>query len=197
MEHFQPYLVTYGYFAIFVLIFFGIVGIPSPEESLLLFVGVAVSQGSLNLYMCILIAFSGAFTGMAASYVIGYYIGKPFVYKYGKYIGLNRKRWTRARKTFKKYAIFAVALGFFIPGIRQINPYMAGISRYKLLSYLISAFIGGALWSATFVLLGYFLGNKIQQYLTFTPVHLVIAGSFFLVIFFIFAAVHFAKVRKT
>ncbi|TCP19980.1 membrane protein DedA with SNARE-associated domain [Scopulibacillus darangshiensis] len=196
MDKFEPYLITYGYFAIFIFIFFGIVGIPSPEESFLLFVGIALSQGSLNLYISILIAFLGAFSGMLTSYFIGYYIGKPFIYKYGKYIGLTKKRWHKARLKFNKYAIWAVAFGYFIPGVRQINPYMAGVSRYRFFPYAISAAIGGAVWTATFVLLGYFLGNKIHKIFSFTPLHIAIAAGFFFLIFLIITGITIWKIRR-
>lgn len=196
MEQYMPYLITYGYFAIFVLIFFGIIGIPSPEESLLVFVGIALSQGSLNLFLSIVIAFAGALAGMMTSYLIGYHIGKPFIYKYGKYIGLTKKRWTKASIKFKKYAIWAVAFGYFIPGVRQINPYMAGVSRYKLLPYTISATIGAGVWTTTFILLGYFLGNKIHQIFTFTPLHIAIVAGFFLLIFIVFTIIHILRVRR-
>lgn len=197
MDKFQSYLVTYGYFAIFILIFFGIVGIPSPEESFLIFLGIAISQGSFNIYYVILVAFLGAFTGMVTAYTVGYYLGKPFVYKFGKYIGLTRKRWTRARGTFQKYAAYAVAFGYYVPGVRQINPYMAGISRFKLVPFLLSSIIGGVSWTTTFVLLGYFLGSRFTHYLSLTPMHFVIFGGFFLIIFIIFAIIQYLKMRKS
>ncbi|MFC7394927.1 DedA family protein [Scopulibacillus cellulosilyticus] len=196
MENFEPYLVTYGYFAIFFLLFFGITGIPSPEESFMLFIGVAVSQSTLNLYGSLVCAFSGVFSGMITSYFIGKYVGKPFINKFGKYFGLTPERWEKAETKYKKHSAWTIAIGYFIPGIRQINPYLAGISRSRLVTYIISSAIGGAVWVTTFILLGYFLGNKIQQYLHFKPIHLAIIVGIFLLIFIVITIIHIIRIKN-
>ncbi|MFD2617317.1 DedA family protein [Terrilactibacillus laevilacticus] len=197
MELIQNYFYTYGYLAIFIFIFFGIVGIPSPEESFLIFVGIALSQGSLNIALCILIAFLGSLTGMITSYLIGYYIGKPFIIKYGKYIGLTPERWRKAEEKFQKRAFIMITIGYFIPGIRQINPYMAGLSRYKFIFYLIASTIGALVWCNLFILLGFFVGNKVHEYLTFTPVHIAIVGSILAFVFIIVTIVHFIRIKRS
>ena len=119
MEHIQAYIAAYGYIAIFVFLFFGIVGIPAPEESLLIFIGIALSQGTLHFFPALIAAFLGVITGMFTAYTIGYIIGKPVLYKLGKFIGLSQKKWDKATITFKKHALWSVTAGYFIPGIRQ------------------------------------------------------------------------------
>ncbi|MBM7644651.1 membrane protein DedA with SNARE-associated domain [Scopulibacillus daqui] len=196
MAHFEPFLITYGYFAIFFLLFFGITGIPSPEESFMVFIGIAISQNTLNLYSSLGCAFLGVFSGMITSYFIGKYIGKPFINKFGKYVGLTPERWEKAETKYKRHAAWTIAFGYFIPGIRQINPYLAGISRSSLITYIISSAIGGAVWVLTFIFLGYFLGNKIQQYLTFKPQHLAIIAGIFLLIFAVATIIHIIRIKK-
>ena len=91
-QNFETYIAAYGYIAIFVFLFFGIVGIPAPEESLIIFVGIAISQGTLNFYSALIVAFLGVIVGMFTAYTVGYIIGKPILYKLGKFIGLNKKK---------------------------------------------------------------------------------------------------------
>ena len=150
MEHIQAYIAAYGYIAIFVFLFFGIVGIPAPEESLLIFIGIALSQGTLHFFPALIAAFLGVITGMFTAYTIGYIIGKPVLYKLGKFIGLSQKKWDKATITFKKHALWSVTAGYFIPGIRQVNPYIAGMSRIKIQFYILSTIIGAMIWTTTF-----------------------------------------------
>lgn len=198
MEHFQSYFFAYGYLAVFLFIYCGIVGIPSPEESFMIFVGITLSQAQepLSLPLCIFFAAFGSVTGMITSYLIGYYVGKPFIAKYGKYIGLTPKRWVWAKRRFEKHAFWTLVAGFFIPGIRQINPYMAGLSHYRLLSYTVASIIGSSLWSAFSMLLGYFLGNKAREFFTFNLTHVVILGSIFFLIFILITAYQFRRDKQ-
>ncbi|MFC4618836.1 DedA family protein [Camelliibacillus cellulosilyticus] len=184
MEHFQHFIGTYGYIAIFILLVMGIAGVPAPEESMMVFVGITISQGSLNFSYSLLAAFLGTCTGMLLSYTIGFWIGQPFLKRFGKYFGMSGKRWEKATRAFEKYAFWAVAFGFFVPGIRQVNPYMAGISRVAFIPYLIAGTIGAAIWTAVFLSIGYFLGYKLEALFTFTPKHIAI-GLFALLILFI------------
>ncbi|RYL98474.1 DedA family protein [Sporolactobacillus sp. THM7-7] len=157
MEHIQTYFYAYGYLTVYLFLFAGLIGIPSAEESFMIFVGIALSQlhGTMNVTVCIILAAAGSASGMTTAYLIGYYIGKPFMMKYGKYIGLTPRRWHKAETRFKKHAFWAVFIGYFIPGVRQINPYLAGLSRARFFTFLMAALSGASVWATTFILLVY------------------------------------------
>lgn len=195
-QHFQFYIATYGYIAIFVFLFFGIVGIPAPEESMMIFVGIAISQGTLHFLPVLTAAFLGVITGMFTAYTIGYIIGKPILYKLGKFLGMSQKKWDKATTTFKKHALWSVAVGFYLPGVRQVNPYMAGISRTKIPFYIGSTIVGALAWTTTFLLVGYFVGNRLERFMTLTPLHIGIGLSFFLLLFAVFVTVHIILFKR-
>jgi membrane protein YqaA with SNARE-associated domain len=83
------YIQSYGYFIIFLFLFFGIIGIPAPEESLLFFLGVLVAQQQLLWAYCFIVSWFGATMGMLTAYGMGFFFGHPFMKKYGKYIGMK------------------------------------------------------------------------------------------------------------
>ncbi|MGV3487410.1 MAG: DedA family protein [Tuberibacillus sp.] len=195
-QHFQAFISAYGYIAIFILLFCGIVGIPAPEESMMVFVGIAIAQGSLKFGPALMAAFSGSVTGMIAAYVIGYLLGNPVLYKLGKFIGISQKKWDKAITTFKKHALWSIAVGFFIPGIRQINPYMAGISRTKIHFYLPSALLGALTWTTSFLLIGFFVGDRLEKFFTLTPVHIAIGLTLLLFVFALFIAIQVILFRR-
>jgi membrane-associated protein len=196
MDQYAGYIITYGYFAIFLFLYLGITGIPSPEESFMVFVGLTISQGSLNLYHSIILAFLGVTMGMISAYAIGYVVGKPLIHRFGKFIGLPPHRFKKATEKFKKNANWAIITGFFIPGIRQINPYMAGISRIPFFMFFLMSSIGGFIWTVTVILIGAFLGNRVRQFIHITPFHLALIGGVFLIVFVLFVVIRFLKRNK-
>ncbi|MCO7176408.1 DedA family protein [Sporolactobacillus kofuensis] len=198
MEHIQSLFYTYGYFVVFLFLFCGLIGIPAAEESFLVFVGVTLSQIAssdyrLSLSLCILMAVLGASSGMVCAYLLGYYIGEPFLLNYGKYIGLSSKRWKAAQDRFQRHTVLAIIGGYFIPGIRQINPYLAGLSQARFASYLLATLLGALIWSTLFLVLGYFMGNPIHQLLGLRMFHLILIGG---VLFIGFVIITIVKIRK-
>ncbi|WP_027410270.1 DedA family protein [Anoxybacteroides tepidamans] len=163
------YIQSYGYFIIFLFLFFGIVGIPAPEESLLFFLGVLISQQQLEWAYCFLVSWFGATMGMIAAYGIGYYFGHPFIKRYGKYIGMKEERWERTNHLFKKYGKWLVLFGFYLPGVRQISPYMAGVIRFPFSLFLFLSFVGALLWVAPVMSVGLFLGQHMRIPLASIP----------------------------
>lgn len=66
----------YGYLAIFALLALGILGLPVPDEVLMLFVGYLSSIMVLNFTLSVLIGCIGSITGMMISYTIGLRLGQ-------------------------------------------------------------------------------------------------------------------------
>ena len=65
--------------------------IPLPSEAILPFAGYIVSKGEMNFHVA---AFAGAFgcvLGSIPSYYLGYFGGRKFVEKYGKYFLISHK----------------------------------------------------------------------------------------------------------
>ncbi|HON07270.1 MAG TPA: DedA family protein, partial [Verrucomicrobiota bacterium] len=57
---------------------------PVPSEAVMPFVGFQVADGKWNLLFSIIATSIGSTIGSLASYLMGYYGGKPFVLKVGK-----------------------------------------------------------------------------------------------------------------
>lgn len=91
MELVQQLIADYGYLAIFLMLVLGIVGLPIPDEVMMTVVGYFTHTDVLNYELSILISFVGALLGMLISYMIGRKAGRPFIDKYGKWVGLKEK----------------------------------------------------------------------------------------------------------
>ena len=60
----------------------------------------------------------------------------------------------------QKYGNFLLFIGFFVPGLRHLTAYLAGISRLNLRTFMLFAYTGALVWSTVFVYVGYLLGSR-------------------------------------
>jgi membrane-associated protein len=187
------YIEVYGYIIITLSLFFGIVGIPAPEESLLFLIGVLIVHHKLSFVPAVLCAILGAFFGMLTAYVLGKYVGYPFIKKYGKYIGITDERWENARNKYTKNVQKTILLGFYMPGIRQISPYFAGITKVLFREFFFFSLLGTLLWTVPFIVAGYYAGKVFN----INPANVPYLGVVLLVAFLIYVLIqHFRKKKR-
>ncbi|WP_341300915.1 DedA family protein [Lysinibacillus sp. FSL H8-0500] len=159
MDEVVQLLETYGYVLIIVSLFFGIVGIPAPEESLIFLVGLFVGYHRLSLGWSTVSTFVGVYAGLLVAYAIGRWLGYPFMKRFGKFIGLTERNLETVSKGYNRNALRTVIVGIFIPGVRQLSPYVAGVSRVPFKNYLLYAFLATLVWAIPFLLAGRILGS--------------------------------------
>ena len=53
-------IIKYSYLEIFIALGLGILGLPIPDETLMAYAGFLVSQGGLNYFYTIMVAFTGS-----------------------------------------------------------------------------------------------------------------------------------------
>ncbi len=130
-----------------------------PGDSLLFAAGALIAGGNtgLNIYMLSLILIIAAFTGNTVNFMLGGYFG-PKVFKEKNKI-LKLEYYLETKLFFDKHGALAVILSRFMPIIRTIAPFVAGVGRMPFLKYSLYNIIGGALWILVFVFAGYTLGN--------------------------------------
>ncbi|MGG0643194.1 DedA family protein [Sporosarcina gallistercoris] len=178
IEALTDYLLQYGSIVIFILLFFGIVGIPSPEESLIFLIGVLIANHQLHAIPTAIAAIAGALTGMMTAYAGGRFIGYPLLHKVGRFVGLTKDRWKKAEQSFKRRSKRTVIFGFYMPGIRQISPYFAGLTSMPVYQFFGLAVFGTVLWVVPFLAAGYVLGRSFRVNPSYAP----LVGVFFLVV---------------
>ncbi len=154
-------LETYGYWIILLTLFCGIVGIPAPEETFMVLIGMLAAQFHLMLSWTLFSALTGTILGLAASYAIGRYFGAPFIHRYGHYVKITPDLWAKVSRKFHQYGKVTILFSMFIPGFRQIAPYVAGTSSYPIGVYSVLGIIGSALWTIGYIMVGFWIGDRI------------------------------------
>jgi membrane protein DedA with SNARE-associated domain len=150
-----------GYPGIFVLLTLGIVGLPIPDEWLLVFAGCLAFKNVLGLFPTLVVAGLGSASGLTASYFLGTVSG-GWVRKYGKWISITDERLGGVRKWFQSLGQWVLICGPFIPGVRNLMGFVAGASGLELTAFARFAYVGAFLSSTTFVAFGYFVGRHID-----------------------------------
>jgi len=135
-------------------------GLIVPGESVVLFAGFFASRGLFDLGDLILLVAAGATLGDSIGYEVGLRLGRPWLLHFGRRVGLRPAHLERAEAFFDRHGGKAILLGRFVGFARVLVPFVAGSSRMPYRRFLPWNALGGFLWSASFALLGYFLGES-------------------------------------
>jgi membrane protein DedA with SNARE-associated domain len=187
-QHVLAWITEYGYIAIFSLLVLGIVGLPVPDETLLTFTGYLVFTGHLSAVGAFLAAFAGSASGITISYTLGRTFGLTLIHRYGKYLRITEAHINKAHGWFARVGHWGLTFGYFIPGVRHFTAYAAGMSEVEPPQFALYAYAGAVLWTASFISLGYFLGERwhsvqqnVERYLAGVAIALLIAALAYLV----------------
>jgi membrane protein DedA with SNARE-associated domain len=162
----------YGYPAIFVMLVGGIVGVPIPDQLLLVLSGYLVLTHSLSLFPTLAVAILGSIVGITLSYALGRSSGS-----YLSKVRFAENRLQNARRWFERYGGWTLVLGYFIPGIRNLIGFTSGVMRLKARYFAPYAYAGAILSSVTCVLAGYSLGAQAGWALASTSRFALVAAT--------------------
>ena len=161
--HLNEIITNYGvwtYGILFLVIFMetGFVVTPFlPGDSLLFAAGTFAALGALNpLYLFFLLTVA-AIIGDTINYAIGAYIGSRAFS--GEIKFLKQEHLDRTQEFYEKHGGKTIILARFVPIIRTFAPFVAGVGTMEYRKFVSYNVIGGIIWVAIFISLGYFFGN--------------------------------------
>lgn len=199
--HFDKYLsvflAEYGalaYLILFLIIFFetGAVVAPFlPGDSLIFTAGAFAGSGLLNIELLFLFFSAAAILGDTVNYHIGYFFGsKLFKNKESRF--LNKNHFDKTNAFYEKYGAKTIVLARFVPIVRTFAPFAAGVGRMNYTRFLSFNVLGGIIWTAFFLFLGYFFGN-----LRFVRENFSLFIIFIVILSFIPAVLEFARHKQS
>lgn len=176
----------YGYFGLFISMALGIIGLPIPDETILTFAGYLVSQKDLLLIPTIISSFLGSISGISISFILGRTLGIKLLIKRSRYFHITESRLDKTKKWLEGYGSWVFLFGYFILGIRHLTAIIAGSTKTKYSKFAFFAYLGGFLWSLTFVLLGYSVGKKWMVIIEQVHNHLLLIAFIVLILLIIY-----------
>lgn len=157
---------TWVYALLFAIIFIetGFVVMPFLPGDSLLFVAGSLAAGanaSLDLATLFFLLFAAAVLGDNVNYWVGRFFG-PRVVKwrtFGRDL-VQQKHLDKTHAYFEKYGVKTIIIARFVPIVRTITPFVAGIGAmdYKR-KFLPFDIFGGALWIGLLLLAGFLFGQ--------------------------------------
>ncbi len=166
--HLDRYLSTivssagiWSYGIVFAIIFCetGLIVTPFlPGDSLLFAAGSIAALGALNLPTLIIVLLAAAILGDAFNYWIAREAGlKLLEGPLARYV--DKKHLDKANRFYAKYGAKAIVLARFVPIMRTVAPFTAGIARMDYRRFAIYNVVGATLWVLSFTMGGYLFGN--------------------------------------
>jgi len=151
---------TSGYAGIAVLSALESACVPIPSEVIVPFSGYLAGIGQFSFWPVIFWATLGNLAGSLAAYAAGYYGGRPFIAKFGKYVFLREGDLEHADVWFKKYGSPAIFFSRMLPIVRTFISLPAGIGRMDLKKFIAYTFLGALPWNFGLAYLGLKLGEN-------------------------------------
>lgn len=156
---------VYGLFFLIIFVETGLVVMPFLPGDSLLFVAGSLSAGAnaqLDLGLLFILLFTAAVLGDNLNYWIGRFFGPRIVkWKTFGYDLVKQKHLNKTHSYFEKYGVKTIIIARFVPIVRTICPFVAGIGamsyRKKFLPFDI---VGGALWIGIMLMAGHLIGTS-------------------------------------
>ncbi len=169
----------WGVSAVFILMLLESACIPVPSEAIMPFAGFAVSEGSMSFTGILIAGVLGNLVGSWIAYAVGYYGGRPFVDRWGRYVLLRPHHLETAQRWFDHYGSAAVFFGRVLPIVRTFISLPAGFGRMNFWKFSIYTTLGCVPWVAMLAYVGVKLGanwEKIRPYLHYADYAVAAAG---------------------
>ncbi|MES2062669.1 MAG: DedA family protein [Bacteroidota bacterium] len=150
------------YLILFIIIFAetGFVVTPFlPGDSLLFAAGALIAGGKsgLDIYLLTVILIIAAISGNTVNYLLGKFLGARVFKEENKILKLSYYLQTKA--FFDKHGGKAVIFSRYVPIIRTVAPFVAGVGHMPFTRYSLYNVIGGVSWIFIFLFCGFWFGK--------------------------------------
>lgn len=179
-----------GYYGVFVLMVMESATVPIPSEVILPLAGYyLVYLDHFSFWLVVIVASIGSLVGTLIDYAIGYYLGRVAILRFGRSVRLNEEHLNTAEGWFKRHGNAAVLLARFVPLIRTLIAFPAGIGEMNLAKFIGYSIVGIFAWDAILTYVGVVAGQNyaaivgtLQSY--FLPIEILAVIVAAVVLFF-------------
>jgi membrane-associated protein len=128
-----------------------------PGDSLLFAAGTLAAIGSMNIFLLFIVIAIAAILGDTVNYLIGYSLGSKVFKENSRFF--KKEYLIKTQNFYEIYGAKTIVLARFIPIIRTLAPFVAGIGKMRYSKFISYNIIGGLVWVFLFLFAGYFLGS--------------------------------------
>jgi membrane-associated protein len=129
-----------------------------PGDSLLFATGALAARGMLDLPTLIIILCVASIAGNTVNYQIGCFLRNKVANR-ENIIFIKQEHIDRAHLFFKKNGGKTLLIARFVPVIRCVAPFVAGVGAMQYSKFIYYNVVGGIAWVSSLLLGGYFFGH--------------------------------------
>ena len=155
------YIEQYGYWALFFCLWLGIIGMPIPDEMIVMSGGFVSSVGILSVVPSFVLTYLGVVSGLSLGYILGKVFGTKVLHKLMK--KKKAKYLMKSQEMVDKYGQYALVTSYFIPVVRHIVPYLVGMNNMSFKTYALYSYTTGFVWTLVYFVLGSLFGQHIER----------------------------------
>ncbi len=168
MDVLRPYfgwLVEHTYLVVFVCTVIDATGVPFPGRVVLAAAGAIAASGDVSLPIVIIIGAAGAMVMDHAWYFAGWFDSKRLLHFYCRWTFGSTACVNRASDYFRRFGALTIIIGRYVAGVRVFAWPLARKSGVGYVRFLLYDAVGALLWTATWVLIGWFVGDRWESML--------------------------------
>src|SRR6202049_2194860 len=160
---------------LFIVIFLEELGVPlpAPGDVAIAYGGYLTTTGAIPYPLAYLAVVSGAVLGSACNLTISRRYGRPFIQRFGRYIGITDERMAWAERIFSRWGPWAIIIGRQIPGMRIVLSALSGILGVPYRVFIPCVLISASIWAAIFLEIGRLLGPSVGNLFSLFPAQLI------------------------
>lgn len=149
-----------GYSGIYLALIVEGLGLPFPGDAVMVFYGFAAAQGQFHVLPIIGFSVLGYLSGTT----LCYWVARRYsahVRRFGERVPLlNQRSMMRTTRMIDRYGALLLIPGRFLPGVRSVSSYVAGLVDMDFRTFLLYTGIGTVLWCPVWVLIGFWFGEN-------------------------------------
>jgi membrane protein DedA with SNARE-associated domain len=180
-----------GYWGIIVLMAMESSIFPVPSEIVIPPAAFLAAQGKLSFAGVVLAGTLGSYLGAAITYWISRLVGRPLIFRYGRYVLVSPEKLERAEHWLARYEAGGVFFARLLPVVRHLISIPAGVVRMDFRIFSVITIVGSGIWCWILAWLGAKAYQKEPQLLSDPEalVHFIKAQSFWIVLIVVLFAI--------
>ncbi len=166
LESMASYAPVWGFLLIFIFMTMESTVLPLPSEIVMIPAGFLAYRGELtfglfwpDFLIAVIMGVAGSIAGAWINYIVSLKLGRPVLYRWGKYFFLPEHHLKRAEEIFREYGDIATFVCRLVPVMRHLISIPAGLSQMNRVSFTTYTAAGAGLWMVILTGVGAYLGK--------------------------------------
>ena len=138
----------WGYWGVIVLMAMESSIIPVPSEVVVPPAAIAATfpDSSMSFWGVVVAGTVGSYLGSCVMYFMALFLGRPFMFRFGKYFFMPPAKLEKAEVFMNKYSTAGIFFARVLPVVRHLISIPAGLVRMNFTAFSLATLIGSAIW---------------------------------------------------